>query len=124
MAHSTPYWQWCAMPGASRATQLAIDQTNYGDGYNHRITRGLNPARPAWSLAFPFVGLAELQAFDAFLVAYAAIGFWFTPPDGTTDLFVSCDTWSANIVERNNAAGIVGTLQATFVRQFNPQPIN
>jgi len=124
MAHNTPYWSWCAAPGAARSTALAIDQTNYGDGYNHRATRGINPARPSWTLTFPFVGLDELQDFDDFLVANAATGFWFTPPDSATDLFVSCDTWSATIVDTNQGAGIVGTLQATFVRQFNPQPLN
>jgi phage-related protein len=124
MPHNTPYWGWCPQAGAARTTTLAIDQTNYGDGYNHRATRGINPARPAWSLVVPFVGLDELNTMDSFLVAYAAIGFWFTPPDGPDDLFVSCDTWSATIADTNRAKGIVGTLQATFVRQFNPQPLN
>jgi phage-related protein len=124
MPHDDPYWGWCAQPGAARATTLVVDQTNYGDGYIHRATRGLNPARPGWSLVFPFVGLGELQSFDDFLVANSARGFWFTPPDGTADVFVTCDTWSATIADTNRAMGIVGTLQATFTRQFNPQPIN
>lgn len=119
---NTPFWPWCAMPGAARSTQLAVDQVNYGDGYNHRLTRGLNPARPSFSLSFPFTTLDELNELDAFLVANAAAGFWMRPPDSATDIFVTADAWSASITERNIASGIVGTLQATFVRQFNPQP--
>jgi phage-related protein len=111
------------MPGASRSTKLRVDQTDYGDGYTYRLTRGLNPARPSWSIQVPFVGLTELGTYDAFLVANAARGFWFTPPDATADVFVTADEWSASITDRNQT-DVVGTLQATFTRQFNPQPLN
>lgn len=119
-----PFFGWCAMPGAARSTSLSVDQTNYGDGYNHRATRGLNPARPQWSLQFPFASADELQTLDAFLVAYSARGFWMRPPDSATDVFVTVDSWSATITDKNLNSGIIGTLQATFVRQFNPQPTN
>jgi phage-related protein len=112
------------MAGAARTTTLSVDQTTYGDGYVHRATRGLHPGKPAWALVFPFASLAELQAMDQFLVANAAAGFWLTPPDGTTDVFVTADTWSTAIADKNLASGIVGTLSATFVQQFNPQPVN
>jgi phage-related protein len=117
-----PYWPWCVMPGLARSTQLRVDQLDYGDGYTHRITRGLNPSRPSWSVQVPFTDLAELAAFDAFLVANAARGFWWTPPDSATELFVTADAWSATIVDRSNQE-IVGTFQATFTRSFNPQPV-
>lgn len=121
---NTPYWSWCAMPGAARSTSLTVDQTTFGDGYNHRATRGLNPAKPQWTLAFPFVSLDELQTLDDFLVANAARGFWMRPPDSAADIFVTVDTWSATITDKNGSTGMIGTLQATFVRQFNPQPTN
>jgi phage-related protein len=121
--HSTPYWPWCPMAGVARSTALAVDIVNYGDGYVQRVTRGLNPARPSWSLTFPFTTMAELQAFDAFLVANSAAGFWMTPPDAVDDVFVTADAWAATITDKNLATGIVGTLAATFVQNFNPQPI-
>lgn len=120
--HQDPYWPWCVMPGASRTTNLKVDQIDYGDGYIHRATRGLNPARPQWSVQVPFTDLAELDGYNNFLSAYGVGGFWWTPPDSAADAFVYADAWSASITDRNNAAGIVGTLQATFVRCFNPQP--
>ena len=57
------------------------------------------------------------------LLIVAVGGFWFTPPDGTTDVFVTADEWSASISDRNQS-DVIGTLQATFTRQFNPQPSN
>src|SRR5262249_2070503 len=118
---SSPYWPWCAQPGASRAVELAVDQTNYGDGYIHRSTRGLNAVRPSWTLNFPFTSQGELQDYDSFLNANAARGFWFTPPDRTSEVFVYADQWAYTITDRSGT-GIVGQLQATFVRCFNPQP--
>ena len=93
----------------------------FGDGYKHRSTRGLNPARPAWTLSFPFTSLAELNERDTFLRQYSAGGFWFTPPDGAAPLFVTANEWSASIVERNLGSGIVGALTVTLVQSFNPQ---
>jgi phage-related protein len=121
---NTPFWPWCAMPGAARSTALAVDVVSFGDGYNHRATRGLNPARPTWSLSFPFASLDELGTFDQFLKANAAAGFWMRPPDSTVDVFVTADSWAASITDKNLDNGIVGIFQATFVQQFNPQPIS
>jgi phage-related protein len=119
-----PYWPWCAQPGAGRSTTLTVDTANYGDGYVHRATRGLNPARPAWTLAFPFTSLDELQAYDDFLTEWAGAGFYIMPPDGTDYVLVTADSWQATITDRNVKSGIIGTLNATFTRSFNPQPIS
>ena len=124
MANPQPYWPWCAQPGANRDTKLAVDIVEFGDGYKHRSTRGLNPARPSWSLSFPFVSLAELDQRDKFLIAHAAEGFYFTPPDASAPVFVTADEWSANIADKNNSSGIVGTITVTMTRSFNPQPLS
>ena len=116
-----PYWPWFAQPGAARATTLAVDEVAFGDGYKHRSTRGLNPARPAWTLSFPFTSLAELNERDTFLRQYSAGGFWFTPPDGAAPLFVTANDWTATIVEKNLGTGIVGQLAVTLTQSFNPQ---
>jgi phage-related protein len=122
MAEPQPFWPWCPTPGAGRSTKLAVDEVAYGDGYKHRTTRGLNPARPSWTLSFPFVSLAELDERDQFLRANAANGFWILPPDGTDYVLVTADEWSASITDRNKAAGIVGLLSVSLVQSFNPQP--
>ena len=124
MAHNTPYWPWCAQAGAARSANLSVDQTNYGDGYNHRAVRGLNPVRPSWTLQFPFVGTDDITEMYAFLKANACNGFWFTPPDDINDAFVTVDTWSATISDKNKTHGIVGLLNVTFAQSFNPQMLN
>jgi len=129
MPHATPYWPFCAMPGASRSTKLGVDTAAFGDGYIHRATRGLNPARPAWSLNFPFTSKHEVDVFDQFLKSFAAPGFWFTPPESEVDVFVTVDDWTISIVDKtlrspvNNEAEPLGTLSVTFTQSFNPQPI-
>jgi phage-related protein len=106
----------------SKSTKLAVDTNAYGDGYIHRATRGLNPARPEWSLGFPFVGMSDLNAMSDFLKQYAAGGFWMTPPGEPSQVFVVCDEWGASIADKNNTEGIVGTFNAVFRQSFNPQP--
>jgi phage-related protein len=118
-----PFWPWCPMPGAGRTTKLTVDTADYGDGYVHRATRGLNPARPAWDLSFPFTSVDELKTLDDFLTEWAGAGFYIMPPDGTDYVLVTVDTWSASVTDRNLDTGIVGTLKATFTRSFNPQPL-
>src|SRR5262245_58881588 len=118
----SPYWPWCSMPGTGRNTKLAVDEIAFGDGYKHRATRGLNPARPSWALGFPFENIAELKERDDFLRAHAATGFYFTPPDSTAYVFVTADEWAATIIDRSGKGAMVGTLSATFTQSFNPQP--
>ncbi len=124
MPNPTPWWGWCPQPGAARSTALAVDSNAYGDGYIERATRGLNPARGSWQPVFAFVGLGELTEMDQFLIANAAKGFWMQPPDQAAPIFVVCDSWTFTISDKSNSDGIVGTLQATLVQSFNPQPIN
>jgi phage-related protein len=121
---ATPYWAWCPTPGMGKTTRMAVDTNAYGDGYEHRATRGLNPARPDWNMSFPFVGETALQAMDDFLKRYAVPGFWIRPPGEPADVFVVCDEWSVMVTDKNNTLGLVGNLNATFRRTFNPQPGN
>lgn len=120
MADPTPLWPWCEQPGMARSTALEVDEVKFGDGYKHRATRGLNPARATWTLSFPFTTLAELDERDQFLRANATNGFWMKPADATDFVFVTADEWSASITDRNRA-GIIGTLSVTLVQGFNPQ---
>jgi phage-related protein len=116
-----PFWSWCPLLGPSRTSRLNVDANEYGDGYVHRATRGLNPVRPTWSLSFPFRSAAELDAMDSFLAEHSAPGFWWRPPEATADVFVVVDEWSASMPDKNDGE-IIGFLSADFVRIFNPQP--
>jgi len=104
---------------------MNVDQIDYGDGYVHRSTRGLNPARPTWSLMFPFIGLQEATDMYSFLFSYAVPGFYFTPPElwpSEQYAFVYVDEWSFTIVDKSRTQGIIGNFNVAFVKCFNPQP--
>lgn len=118
-----PMWSWCPQPGASRKTVLTVDVVTYGDGYVHRSTRGLNPAQPSWDISVPFLGKAQAEEIDQFLKDNATTGFWFTPPDADGDVFVTCDEWSITVADKSKTHNRIGTVSATFMRSFNPQPI-
>lgn len=118
-----PFWPWCPQAGVQRTVTLAVDQVAYGDGYIHRATRGLNPARAKWQMQVPFKTTAELQERFAFLKQYAANGFWMQPPDDIVEVFVTADEWSATIVDRTGAGEMAGTLSLTVTQSFNPQPV-
>ena len=120
----SPYWPWCAQPGASRTNEAKIDTNAYGDGYVHRSTRGINPIRASWTLTFPIVGQSDIDKYHNFLYANCVEGFWWNPPDWpTVYVFVMIDSWSLNISDKNRKIGLIGQLQATFVQCFNPQPV-
>lgn len=118
-----PKFTWCPAPGLSRNTKLVVDTVQYGDGYVHRSTRGINPAQPSWSVSVPFTSQADADAMGEFLKDNAAGGFYYSPPDVSAEIFVVCDEWTISVDDKNKATGIIGTLSATFQRVFNPQPI-
>lgn len=117
-----PIWPWCVMPGMGRSTELAVDVNGFGDGYVHRATRGLNPARPSWDITVPFRNASEHAAYDAFLRENAVRGFYFQPPEEAAPVFVTSDEWSMTIADRTTGGDLLGTLQTTFRQSFNPQP--
>lgn len=117
-----PYFKWCVAPGVARKTTLNVDTVPYGDGYVHRSTRGLNPARPAWDVAVPFTSLAMVEEIDTFMATNSATGFWFRPPDSSVDVFVTCDEWSTTVNDKSKTHNRIGVFSATFSRSFNPQP--
>lgn len=120
---NSPFWQWCPQAGMQRSTKLKLDQVDFGDGYVHRITRGINPVVPSWSISVPFTSVAELKERDDFLRANAVNGFWMLPADDTVEVYVYADDWQATITDRNGGGDMVGTLQVTVTRCFNPQPV-
>lgn len=123
---SLVFWphEWCPAPGAMRASVMAVDSLNYGDGYRFRLTRGFNPVRPKLDYEFPFAALDQLTAMDAFLERCGAAGFYFLPPDQIEPIFVTCIEWSATVVDRTVAGARAGSLRVLFQQRFNNQPID
>lgn len=119
------FWpdEWCPSLAPTRTNTLEVDTVEMGDGYCHRSTRGFNPVAQSWDYQFPFTSLDQLDAMDAFLQRYSAPGFWFVPPENVEAIMVTADEWSASITDRTGRGALVGFLQVTFTRAFNPQSI-
>jgi phage-related protein len=121
-----PAWphEWCAALGPSRTNTLTVNTVQFSDGYAHRSTRGLNPVQSTMAYVFPFADLDQLTAMNAFLRTYGAQGFAFLPPDKLNTVAVCASEWSATIIDRTGQDNeVVGALQVTLARMFNPQPL-
>lgn len=112
---------WCVAPGAHRTRKQRVASSNYGDGYRHRASIGLNINLDSWAIGIT-ADAATLKAVDDFITANAVRGFWWIPPGAAAAIFVTCDEWALTYSDRN-AAGLVGSISATFDRCYNLQPV-
>ena len=102
--------------GAQKHSQPKVRQTQFGDGYSHRIIFGLNQNPKKWNLTWE-VTETEANTIEAFLDARAndAASFTWSPPDGSATAYWTCYEWNKTIPYLNRA-----TLTATFTQVFEP----
>ena len=89
----------------------------FGDGYEQRITFGLNQNPKTFTLTFE-VSETDADTIETFLDERAANSmesFDFTPPGESTSSKFVCENWSKSIPYLNRA-----TIQATFRQVFEP----
>lgn len=87
----------------------------FGDGYEQRISYGLNYDPKSWRLTFSNRTNTERESILTFLEARAGSeSFTWTPPRGTTAKYV-CSEWNMEMTNYNN-----NTITATFVEVFEP----
>jgi phage-related protein len=86
----------------------------FGDGYEHRITFGLNQNPKVYNLTFE-VSETDADTIETFLDARAADSdsFDFTPPGEASSSKFVCEEWNKSIPYLNRA-----TIQATFRQVF------
>ena len=90
-----------------------VKQITFGEGYESRISFGMNTTPEVWALSFLNRDQAEGDAIDAFLSARGAVeAFYWTPPGGTEKIFV-CRTWDKQIVN-----GSYRSVSCTFEQVF------
>ena len=102
--------------GVQKSSAPVVRTVRYGDGYEQRLTYGLNQNPKAYNLTFE-VSEADSDTIETFLDARAADNdsFDFTPPgEGSSSKFV-CESWSKSIPYVGRA-----TIQATFRQVFEP----
>jgi phage-related protein len=102
--------------GAQKTSQPKVRRVQFGDGYEQRLTYGLNQNPKVWNLTWE-VSETNADTIEAFLDARADDGesFTWTPPDEDTAYKWTCYDWSKSIPYLNRA-----TIQATFTQVFEP----
>jgi phage-related protein len=102
---------------ARKSSQPRTRVVQFGDGYEQRLSYGLNQNPKEWSLTFKNRTEADSDTIETFLDARAADGesFDWTPPGSTTSYKWVCPSWSKTIP----AAGLA-TITATFRQVFEP----
>lgn len=98
---------------ASKSTAPVVRRTSFGDGYEERVTFGINTQPSQWNLSFVNRTNTERDNIVAFLEARAGTeSFDWTPPYGSTAKWV-CDEWDVTMNAYN-----LNTVQATFRQVF------
>ena len=103
--------------GAQKASQPNVRTVRFGDGFEKRLTFGINQNPKVWTLSFVNLTETDSDTIETFLDARAAdyASFDFTPPGESSSSKFVCETWSKSIPYLNRA-----TIQATFRQVFEP----
>lgn len=103
--------------GATKQSQPKVRTVRFGDGYEKRLTFGLNQNPKVWNLSFVNLTETDSDTIETFLDARAddAASFDWSPPDETETYKWVCEEWSKSIPFANRA-----TIQATFRQVFEP----
>jgi len=103
--------------GSSRKSQPNVRKVQFGDGYEVRLTYGLNQNPRVWDLKWTAKNSTDADAIEAFFDARAAdnASFDWTPLDETSASKWVVDSWS-----RDHQYANVNTITATFRQVFEP----
>lgn len=102
--------------GLQKSSSPMVRKVQFGDGYEARLTYGINQNPKLFNLTFE-VSETDADTIETFLDARAAdnANFDFTPPGESSASKFVCEEWSKSIPYLNRA-----TIQATFRQVFEP----
>jgi phage-related protein len=103
---------------AEKTTESKTRRVAFGDGYEQRITFGLNQNPRTWQLTWDNRSEADCDTIETFLNARVVDGasFDWTPPDEATSYKWVCES---NWTKRLNSCNF-NTITATFRQVFEP----
>lgn len=103
--------------GAAKASKPKLRTAKFGDGYEQRVSFGLNQNPKEWSVSWNYLSEADADTIENFLNARAvdAASFDWTPPDEATSYKWVCEEWSKSIDYPT-----LSTIKATFRQVFEP----
>ena len=101
---------------ANKSSEPRTRTVQFGDGYQHRVTFGLNQNPKEWQLTFDVTD-DDADIIEAFLNARAAdsASFDWTPPDTTTSYKWICPSWVRELYEFERSK-----ITVTFQQVFEP----
>lgn len=102
--------------GTTKISQPKVRVIQFGDGYEQRVSLGINNNPKTYDLTFN-VSEADSDTIEAFLDARAADAqsFTFTPPNEADIGNFVCDQWSKSMITNGRAV-----ITATFRQVFEP----
>tara|TARA_R100000005_G_C4870395_1_gene127187 strand:- start:139 stop:480 length:342 start_codon:yes stop_codon:yes gene_type:complete len=102
--------------GVQKRSSPTVRTARFGDGYEQRLTFGLNQNPKSFQLTFE-VSETDADTIEAFLDARAAdnASFDFTPPGEASSSKFVCESWRKSIPYLNRA-----TINTTFRQVFEP----
>ena len=102
--------------GVRKSSRPNVRTVRFGDGFESRLTFGLNQNPKVFQLTFE-VSETDADTIETFLDARAAdnASFDFTPPGEASSSKFVCESWSKSIPFLNRA-----TINATFRQVFEP----
>lgn len=103
--------------GAQKTNEPKIKEVQFGDGYEQRVTFGLNQNPVTWDLSWENIAKNQADAIDSFLSLRAVDGasFNWVPPEDTLAYRWTCKSWRKSIPYKGRA-----TINATFRQVFEP----
>ena len=102
--------------GLQKRSQPAIRRVQFGDGYEQRLSLGINQNPKMYDLTFE-VSESDADTIETFLDARAvdSASFDFTPPGESSSSKFVCEAWSKTVIYLNRAS-----ISATFREVFEP----
>lgn len=100
--------------GATMTKHPRANVVRFADGYEQRVSYGINTSPADWTLSFSMRDDTEANAIDAFLTALRGVeSFDWTPPGGTAGKYV-CREWTRSM-DKNN----LNTVKAKFEQTYD-----
>lgn len=101
---------------ASKSSEPKVRTVQFGDGYQQRVTFGLNQNPKSWNLTFDVTD-DDADIIETFLDARAAdaTSFDWTPPDSVTSYKWVCSRWNRELYEFQRSK-----ITVTFQQVFEP----
>lgn len=112
---SNPTFSFTLDFNPDKSVEPRVLKSKFGDGYEQRVSSGLNTMPAIWQVSFTNRETSEVDAIEAFLKGQRGVDyFYWTPPDESDPIKVVCGKWNAG----KPYAGM-RSITATFEQVFD-----